>query len=50
VEITDLQLRKAQTGLCRVVTMLESISGGKSIAKIAFFQCAFSTVGFMHTA
>lgn len=50
VEITDLQLRKAQTGHCRVMTMLELISRGKSIAKIACFKSAFSATGFMHTA
>lgn len=50
VEITDLQHRKAQTVLCRVVTMLELISRGKNTAKRAYFRSAITATGFMHTA
>lgn len=41
VEITDLQLRKPPTGHCKVLTMLELISRGKSTAKIACLKKCF---------
>lgn len=50
VEIAHLQLRKAQTGHCGVMTVLKLILRGKSTAKIAYFKSALSTTGFMHTA